>query len=450
LASGELEVLGRLDQQVKLRGFRIELGEIEAAMSDHADVAEAVVALCGDDPAEQRLVAYYVPRGEPAPEAAELRALLKKRLPDYMVPSTFMRLDAVPLTPNGKVDREALPEPEPSRPALGSSFVVPRTPTEQALAEIWAEVLGLDKIGIHDDFFDLGGHSLLAVRLVSKIEAKMGQSITLIELFQGRTIEHIARIVGEDHSGEPSSAFVAIQPNGSNPPVFAGGSHPRYVDIARRLGPNQPFYRLDVYGLQSERLVEGQKAYGRVEDMAAHFIEELRAVQPKGPYYLIGGCEGGLVAFEIALQLQRQEEQIAYLSVWVVQAPGHFTGPFQRQSALVRSLKHLRGLVRRGSVRGFGLREMLALIKHEYIEYRIFRASERYDPSEQYQGKLNVVRTAGHTPSDSEDLSMGWSKFGTEGAEVHIMPGDHQTWLEFHSDKFGDLLKTTLAAALEG
>jgi amino acid adenylation domain-containing protein len=448
---GDLEYLGRTDHQINLRGFRIEPGEIETVLTGHSAIEEAVVVLAGNDAAAEaplgpRLLAYLVARDGAEVSTIDIRAALRRELPDYMVPAHFVVLEAMPRTVEGKIDSEVLPEPDLSRPALESEFVVPRTPTEQILAEIWAEVLGLDKIGIHDDFFDLGGHSLLAVRLVSKIEAKLGQSIPLVELFQGRTIEHFARIVGEEHSGESSSAIVAIQPNGSTPPFFAGGSHPKYVDVARRLGRDQTFYRLDVYGLQSDRLAEGQKMCGRIEDMAARFIEELRAVQPVGPYFLGGGCEGGIVAFEMALQLQRQGEQIACLVIWGMEAPGHYSGRYGRRPLFIRAAYHLLSLLR-GAV---SLRELVVFIKHENIDYRIFRAVDHYVPSERYRGKLTLVRTVEHGPSDSEDLSAGWTELGTKGAEVHVMPGIHEAMFDTYVDEFSSLLESFLVAARSG
>ena len=447
LVNGDLEVLGRLDHQVKLRGFRIELQEIETALNGHTEVSEAVVALFGNDSAEPHLVAYFVPYNWPAPAAADLQALLRQKLPDYMVPTAYVPLEELPCTPNGKLDRSALPTPDGTQQDHGVEYRAPRNKLERELAEIWQQVLGIPRAGIHDDFFDQGGHSLLAVRLMSKIEAKVGRNIPLIELFQGRTIEHIAGIIGASHNGVSSSAVVALQPNGSKPPFFAGGSHPRYAEIARRLGQDQPFYRLDVYGLQSQRLAEGLKAYQRIEDMAAQFIKELRAVQPVGPYFLSGGCEGGIVAFEMALQLQRQGEKIACLVIWEIPAPGRFSGPFRRRSAIARVVNQLRSLLGKGSLRGMSLREFWVLIKHEYTEYQIFRAVAYYVPTERYGGKLTIARTAGHKPSNGEDISMGWSELGADGADVFILPGNHQNWLENHAGEFGDLLDSCLAAA---
>jgi acyl carrier protein len=193
---GEIEFLGRIDHQVKIRGYRIELGEVESALVSHAGVRESVVVVREDEPGEKRLVAYVVPDGSLAPPSPrELRGHLKERLPEYMVPSAFVGLEALPLTPNGKVDRKALPAPEHSAITLESAYVAPRTPVEEALAEIWGEVLRVERVGIHDNFFELGGHSLLATRLMSRLRDAFGVELPLRTLFEEPNIGGLAVVV---------------------------------------------------------------------------------------------------------------------------------------------------------------------------------------------------------------------------------------------------------------
>jgi surfactin family lipopeptide synthetase A len=194
---GNLEFLGRLDHQVKLRGFRIELGEIEAVLGGHPAVREAVVVVREDVPGDVRLVAFVVSDREPAPPSRELRAFLQAKLPDYMIPSVFIRLDALPLTPNGKVDRRALPAPDQARPAPEDAFVAPRTPVEEELARIWAQVLGLERVGIHDNFFALGGHSLLATRVVSRLRDTFHTELPLRSLFEAPTVAGLALTIAQ-------------------------------------------------------------------------------------------------------------------------------------------------------------------------------------------------------------------------------------------------------------
>ncbi len=189
LPDGNIEFLGRVDDQVKLRGYRVELGEVESALVSHPAVRESATVLREDAPEQKLLAAYVVADGSSAPPSPrELRGYLKERLPEYMVPSAFVVLEALPLTPNGKVDRRALPEPDNARPELGEDFVAPRTPVEEVLVGIWEEVLGLERVGIHDDFFELGGHSLLATRVISRVRDVFQVELPLRSLFEEPTV----------------------------------------------------------------------------------------------------------------------------------------------------------------------------------------------------------------------------------------------------------------------
>jgi amino acid adenylation domain-containing protein len=197
LPDGNVEFLGRIDHQVKLRGFRIELGEIEAILGEHSKVRQSVVLVREDVPGDKRLVAYVVPSQGRAATTTELRAFLKEKLPEYMVPSAFVFLDSMPLTPNGKLDRKALPAPDRSSRELGASYVAPRTPVEEMIAEIWAKVLQIDKVGIYDNFFDLGGHSLLATQVVSRVRAAFQVELPLRTLFEKQSVEELAKAITE-------------------------------------------------------------------------------------------------------------------------------------------------------------------------------------------------------------------------------------------------------------
>ena len=208
LSDGSIEFLGRIDHQVKIRGFRIELGEIEGALGGHPAVGEAVVIAREDVPGDKRLVAYVVARHEPAPTFSELRSFLKEKLPDYMIPTAFVFLDLLPLTPNGKVDRRALPAPEQSRSELENRFVAPRTSIEEAVAVIWCEVLGLEKVGMRDNFFDLGGHSLLMTRIHSKLQEIVEEDVSMITLFQFPTIGSLSNYLSG--TGIDQSSFERI------------------------------------------------------------------------------------------------------------------------------------------------------------------------------------------------------------------------------------------------
>jgi acyl carrier protein len=198
LPDGQLEFLGRVDQQVKLRGFRIELGEIEAVLCRHDAVRDAIVVAREEKNGEKRLVAYVVSEVE----TAELRRYLQERLPDYMVPAAWMTLAALPLTANGKVDRKALPAPDSQRPDLKSAYIAPRSAIERDIAAVWQEVLAIENVGVNDNFFDLGGHSLQAVLVHGKLRAKFEKNLLLFELFQFPTIAAMAKYISNDYAEE--------------------------------------------------------------------------------------------------------------------------------------------------------------------------------------------------------------------------------------------------------
>jgi acyl carrier protein len=207
LPDGNIEFLGRTDDQVKIRGFRIELGEIEAVLGQHHAVRETVVLAREDIPGERRLIAYIVLKQRPVPTATELRSFLKEKMPDYMVPSAFVWLEELPLTPNGKVDRRALPAPDQSRPDLKESFVAPRTPAEEVIAGIWAEVLKLEQVGVHDNFFDLGGHSLLATQVMSRVREAFRMEMPLRTLFEAPTVAQLGESVAAAIQWEANRRF---------------------------------------------------------------------------------------------------------------------------------------------------------------------------------------------------------------------------------------------------
>ncbi|HEY8602499.1 MAG TPA: amino acid adenylation domain-containing protein, partial [Thermomicrobiales bacterium] len=320
-ADGRIEFLGRLDGQVKLRGFRIELGEIEAALTRHPAVRECAVILeTGDDP---RLVAYLVPMEDTAeaPSVRDLRAFLKGSLPEYMIPAVCTWLDALPLTPNGKVDRRALP----AVAAVATASAEPQGPRddlERQLVAIWEATLGVAPIGVTDNFFDLGGHSLVAVRLFARIEAAFGRKLPLATLFAAPTIGELAALLREQGWVASWSSLVALQPRGNHPPFFCvhaiGGNVLKFRALAAHLGPDQPLYGLQARGLDGQ-----EPPATHVEEMAANYLAEIRQVQPHGPYFLGGQCFGGMVALEMARQVQVAGERVALLAMFDDYAPGY-------------------------------------------------------------------------------------------------------------------------------
>jgi thioesterase domain-containing protein/acyl carrier protein len=224
-----------------------------------------------------------------------------------MIPSDFMFLTSLPLT-NGKLDRTALPKPERSRPDLTKPYVPPRTEIEKKLVQIWENVLNVQPVGIQDNFFDLGGHSLIASRLFLEIEKAYGKTFPLTTLYWARTIEKLARVLEQDNWAAPWSLLFPIQLKGSKPPFFWVYGETSDALLPRYLGPEQP-----VYGLMHECRTGKQVRHTQLVDIAANHLQEIRLVQPRGPYYLGGFCFGGMVAFEIAQQLRQQGEEVALL-----------------------------------------------------------------------------------------------------------------------------------------
>lgn len=337
LSDGNIEFLGRLDDQVKIHGYRVELGEIERAIRAQQGVRDVVVTTNENEFGGMELVAYVVPKGKSQPQGrarglyqlpdesvdgpvgkevltpATLRKFLNDYLPQYMIPSAFVLMEKLPLTSNGKIDRKALPAP--TAPAETTrEYVAPRNVLEQALANIWARVLKVERVGIHDDFFDLGGHSLLAVRVIAEFERLSNKRLPLALLLRAPTIAGLAELLGDD-SPEPSgSSLVPIEASGSKPPLFlvheGDGKVMLYKRLARHLGPGQPIYGLQSQGLKGDGLV-----HRTVEDMASHYIQEVRSVQARGPYYLGGYCLGGTIALEMAQQLTTEGERVALVAM---------------------------------------------------------------------------------------------------------------------------------------
>ncbi len=323
-AHGCLIHKGRKDSQVKIRGYRVELSEIEAHLAALDGVQEAAVRAHALADGDMRLAAYLVSGNHQLPSSSQLRALLKERLPAYMIPNSFTILERMPVNRNGKIDRAALPIPAPTRPALDAPLVTPRTPLEATLVSIWQEVLTVKPIGIHDNFFDLGGHSLLAVTLFERIAKATGQQLPLSVLLQAPTIAQQAELLQQPARQSQWSSLVAVRSSGSRPPLFlvppAYGTALNFIKLIDYLDPDQPIYAFDPVGLNGT-----EDPLKTVEAMATHYIKEMRAFQPAGPYRVGGKCMGGQVAFEMTRQLLAQGSTVEALVILDSSAP--YNGP---------------------------------------------------------------------------------------------------------------------------
>ncbi|KAG0082668.1 hypothetical protein BGZ92_011505, partial [Podila epicladia] len=317
LSDGNLVFLGRNDNQIKIRGYRVELGEIEVRLVEHPDVREAVVVTSGEG-SDKRLVAYVVSASYDN-LASILREHLSATLPEYMVPSAFVRMDAFPLTNNGKVDRRALPKPE-SESFVTNDYVAPQGEIEVALASIWSDLLKIDQVGRHDNFFALGGHSLLAMRMISNARSTLGLELKLKVLFTSPTICDLAKSLAQCSlttatlDDDEFSVLLPLKTQGSRPPLFC--IHPGqglswiYVGLAEHLHPQQP-----LYGLQARGLDGVTEMAGSVEEMTKDYLAHVCKIQPRGPYHLLGWSFGGTVAHSMAVELEKLGEKVALLAV---------------------------------------------------------------------------------------------------------------------------------------
>ena len=311
LADGNLQFLGRRDDQIKVRGFRVEIGEIEALLRCHPRIRSVAVIARPDAAANTRLAAYVVGRDGPPP-ARELRSYLRAHLPEYMVPQLFVALRRLPVTAGGKLDRGRLALLRSSRSNLESDYLAPRGELEAMLARIWETELETAPIGVREDFFELGGNSLLLVRVAAQIEQRLNINLALSALLQARTIETLARLVASKRQARPGALICPGRVQGARAPLFChGGSD----GLARLLGADQPVYWLDPHGMN------GGHIPNTVEEMAAEYLDELSLIQPRGPYFLLGYSFGGLVMIELARLLIARSEEVALLVLVDPSAP---------------------------------------------------------------------------------------------------------------------------------
>ncbi|ELS00755.1 amino acid adenylation enzyme/thioester reductase family protein [Xenococcus sp. PCC 7305] len=359
LRDGNIEFLGRIDNQVKIRGYRIEPGEIETILTQHSHIEESIVLVREDCPGDKRLIAYIIPTQEQVPSLEELRGFLRQKLPNYMIPSALVPLEAMPLTPSGKVDRRALAKVNLVRQTAAETYVAPRNSTEQKLAEIWAKILWLDhEVGIYDNFFDLGGHSLLSVRLIAEIEQVFKRKVPLAALFQLGTIAELAKILDQEivttakksltstqvekhpelseelyhqllaytagwqgKRVQPNSLIIGLNTKGQAQPLFWCLQGFRELSqLAKYLGADRP-----TYGMRSGHLLM-KYTPDNIKALASHYVAEILTIDPNGPYLLGGNCQSTLIIFEIAQQLQRQGKQITLLCLLERFIPQIYTG----------------------------------------------------------------------------------------------------------------------------
>ena len=444
-SDGQIEFLGRSDQQIKIRGFRIELGMIESVLASCTGVKTAIAIPDKDRSGEVSIVVYVVPASGCSLQQETLRLASRARLPEHMVPARIVVLDQLPLLPNGKINRRALPKPENAFPVLVEPAKSAGTDVEQRLVGIWRDLLDRDQIGVNQSFFDLGGHSLLVSQLILRLNREFGKRVSLADVFHAPTIERLAKLL--EAQGRPGRAtgILPIQPRGQELPIYCVRGGPLFLSLAKQLGDNQPFYGLELPIEDVRKLSQPH----RFEDMAAAFIRILRQEQPRGPYQLCGLCVNGALAYEMACQLERAGEQVPLLILLDTQNPAHYWDyKTQRlQYIMQKSMFHLSKLVRPGAAgftgyvrhRWAGLRRRANALRWRVAgvqldEHRM-ETPEDFDPivhpaSWRYQprpfGGRMVLFQSTETPRGSYwQYERGWRDLAHGGLDVVWLTGSH-------------------------
>ncbi|HEX3970550.1 MAG TPA: amino acid adenylation domain-containing protein [Stellaceae bacterium] len=433
---GTIECLGRTDHQVKIRGFRVAIEEVEGALAAHPRLIAAAARAWPDSSGEHSLAGYFVSYAEPVPSAAELRRFLRQSLPDYMIPSRFVALAELPMTPNRKIDRNALPEPESNVVAIAPA--APQTEHEAKLADIWKDVLGLTTIGRNDNFHDLGGHSLLMAKLVTRIEKQFERRLSMASIFQAPTLKAMAALLSEPLA-PPISRLVPIQPNGTRPPLYwlFGGATVR--PLAHALGDDQPFFGVALDHAEEQRLAKATS----LAEFAAPLIKAIRDAQPTGPYYIGGWCTAGILAYEVARQLTEDGAEIGLLVMVHSTNPVHYRRitPGKMRASKIRH--HLKTLLRldgaarwRYAVDRFrgvmeGLRDRVrpphAVENVLWIGNVLDHAALHYE-TPLYAGDVALFQPADRP--DVLDYRQGWRDVVRGAFATFEIPGGHRTMLE--------------------
>lgn len=454
-----LFVTGRLKEIINRGGEKISPHEIDEVLMEHPAVAQAVTFAVPHSELGEDVAAVVVLRESFSVTEMDIRKFAATKLADFKVPRQVMIADEIPKGATGKMQRIGLAEKlgliarDSQRVASNRESVAPRDRLELQLTAIWEKVLGVRPIGITDDFFELGGYSLTAVSLLEKVEKAFGKNLSPAILLEASTIEQQASILRKEGWSQPYSSLVAIQPVGSKLPFFCihggSGSILRYRRLARHLGPEQPFYGLQPLGLERD-----QSPIGRLEDIAAHYAEQIRAVQPEGPYLLGGRCFGGIVAFELARQFQAQGQEVALLAILDSGPPkkGRTDSPGKNGSS--RSLSHYarrlvfhlqngevnrlvadntRVIVRNATRR---LEAMVEYVRGSAYDRRLRRIEDAHAKAQSnyvpyaYPGRITLIQSSEFNARADKDWHLNWSNLARGGMDVHVVEGNHITMFE--------------------
>jgi amino acid adenylation domain-containing protein len=434
LPDGSIEYLGRIDHQVKLRGFRIELGEIEAVLDDAEGIRQSVVVLREDLPGNKRLVAYVVPSSGWNRDLAPVRTHLKKKLPEFMLPSQFVILESFPMTSSGKVDRRVLPAPAMEQTER-TGLVAPTNETEALVVDLFRKLLGVSAVSVTDDFFDLGGQSLLAARLLAEIRQATGKQIPLSQLFLGASPQYLSHIVQEKVEDSAEKNATLIQSGSGGPSFFVvvppGENGVGYMKLARSMGPEFRVYMLQEPG---PALVDRPYTDAEMQALAEKSVAAMRSAQAHGPYYFGGMCDGAHIAIRAARTLEHQNEKVGMLAVfdtwvlensqrpilWMVyyysQRAQHFwkLGLTEQMRSAVRNIRHV-------------VRKLLGR-KPETEWGKSYWPDQAFQPAT-FHGRVTLFKRPKQPYYYVNDPQMGWGARALAGVDVRVMPIMHEEML---------------------
>ncbi len=416
LPDGNIDFLGRIDHQVKIRGFRVELGEIETVLNQHSAIKEAIVIPQEYEAGDKRLIAYIVARDNQIPVNKELKNFLKSKLPEYMVPSGFVTLDALPLTPNDKVDRRALPKPDKSNLNLEEEYLSARNDIEQKLVALWEKAFCIQPIGVKDNFFSLGGNSLMATSIITEIEQIFDKKLEQAIFFKTSTIEELAIVISQQETVRET--VIQINPHGIKPPLFVIANNGYlYQQMLYFLDKEQPIYII-------------QEPLDKAPDMAYRCLKIIQDIQLNGPYHLMGHSYEGLVAYEIARQLYEKNEQVNFLCLLDTPTP-EVEKRADENALWYKRYERLKVIL------GLPWKDKISFFK-ERIEYRLGESFEplipilnnfinEYEVSE-IPGKITIF-SAIFEFYGLEDAKFGWDKWAAGGVKIYEISGTHRSML---------------------
>ena len=481
LSDGRLVHKGRKDFRVKIRGHGVDIVEVQKQLLSHPDVAEAIVVPHKNKVGELELISYFTSPVQPPPSVSTLRRFLKQRLAVHMIPSHYVSLSTLPLTPNGKINRSALPSPDHKMSIADATHVQPQSAIEAKLQNIWMKVLKVRPIGTTDDFFDLGGDSLAAVELVAAIETEFNINLVPGILVEAHSIQKLAvRIASErDKRRGAHPDLVELQPGDTRSPIFfvpggVGGDAEFFVytRLARHVGGEYPFY-----GFKARSSDGTTSSQASVREMAADYIAAMQSVQPQGPYYVIGECSGGIVAFEMAQQLRARGVEPALLLLMDTIRPDRSLEIRRRFNIFLMPIlnsRHVTGMrFLWNQLRQRTMREKVTYLlekkdrivdetlrrdrtpfsepvdrRIEYVQRSYTRAIYAYRPKV-YPGTVTLL-VHDEFRHDDDRATLGWKNFVTGGIDLHVLPGSHLTYIREHVHITGARIRECLERAKAG